>query len=82
MRAVIEKHGEGALEYPAIRTLVVKGQEDLSIRITDFGGGIPQSKLSQVFKYMYSSAPRPNLTSDVYNTQTNAPLVKKLETLD
>ena len=75
MRAIIEHHGEAAKSYPPIQTLVVKGKEDLSIRITDLGGGIPQSKLNHVFKYMYSTAPRPNLTSDVYNTQSNAPLV-------
>lgn len=74
MRAVIEHHGEAAKEYPSIQTLVVKGKEDLSIRITDFGGGIPQSKLPQVFKYMYSTAPRPAIDSDVYSTQTTAPL--------
>ena len=75
MRAVIEHHGEAAKDYPSIKTVVVKGKEDLSIRITDFGGGIPQSKLPQVFKYMYSSAPRPAIDSDVYSTQTTAPLV-------
>ena len=75
MRAIIEYHGEAARTYPKIETLVVKGAEDLSIRITDYGGGIPQSKVSQVFKYMYSSAPKPAITSDVYNTSTNAPLV-------
>lgn len=74
MRAIIEHHGEAAKSYPPIQTLVVKGQEDLSIRITDLGGGIPQSKLNHVFKYMYSSAPRPSITSDVYDTQSNAPL--------
>lgn len=74
MRAVIENYGEAAREYPKIQTLLVKGHEDLSIRITDYGGGIPQSKLSHVFKYMYSSAPRPQITSDIYNTQSNAPL--------
>lgn len=74
MRAVIENYGEDAKEYPKIKTLLVKGREDVSIRITDFGGGIPQSKLSHVFKYMYSSAPRPQITSDVYDTQSNAPL--------
>jgi pyruvate dehydrogenase kinase 2/3/4 len=75
MRAVIEHHGEAAKTYPKIQTLIVKGKEDLSIRITDYGGGIPHSKLSQVFKYMYSTAPRPSITSDVYTASENAPLV-------
>jgi len=74
MRAIIEYHGEAAKSYPKIQTLIVKGKEDLSIRITDYGGGIPRSKLPQVFKYMYSTAPRPSISSDVYSPTENAPL--------
>lgn len=75
MRAVIEHHGEAAKTYPKIKTLVVKGQEDMSIRITDRGGGIPHSKIPLVFRYMYSTAPRPAITSDAYSsTTTIAPL--------
>lgn len=76
MRAIIECHGEAAKSYPKIQTLIVKGKEDLSIRITDYGGGIPRSKLPQVFKYMYSTAPRPSISSDVYSPNENAPLVR------
>lgn len=75
MRAVIEHHGEAAKTYPKIQTLIVKGKEDLSIRITDYGGGIPHAKVPLVFKYMYSTAPRPSLNSDVYAPNENAPLV-------
>ena len=77
-----EYHGEGAKQYPKIKTLVVKGKEDLSIRITDFGGGMSYRQVSQVWKYMYSTAPRPSISSDVYSTQTTAPLVNsKIEAL-
>ena len=76
MRAIIECHGEAAKTYPNIQTLIVKGKEDLSIRITDFGGGIPHAKLPQVFKYMYSTAQSPAISADVYDTtSTQAPLV-------
>ena len=74
MRAVIEYHGQASKSYPKIKTLVVKGNEDLSIRITDFGGGIPHSKIPLVFRYMYSSAPRPAISSDAYSTTSTAPL--------
>jgi len=70
-----EYHGIGAKTYPKIKTLVVKGKEDLSIRITDFGGGMSYRQVSQVWKYMYSTAPRPSISSDVYSTQSSAPLV-------
>ena len=81
MRAVIEFHGEAAKSYPKIQTLIVKGKEDLTIRITDMGGGIPREKLPQVFKYMYTTAPRPDITSDVYSVSTTAPLVFTLSFL-
>lgn len=75
MRAIIEYHGSDSKSYPAIETLVVKGEEDVTIRITDYGGGIPVSKIPVVFKYMYSTASKPTITPDVYSTSVNAPLV-------
>lgn len=75
MRAVIEHHGQDAKSYPKINTLVVMGKEDLTIRITDYGGGITRSKLPFVFKYMYTTAPRPSIEANVYSTQSSAPLV-------
>jgi pyruvate dehydrogenase kinase 2/3/4 len=75
MRATVEHHGQAVREYPKINTLIVKGKEDLTIRITDFGGGIPRSKIPFVFKYMYSTAPRPSIVSNVYSLSNTAPLV-------
>lgn len=75
MRAIIEYHGSAAKTYPAIETLVVKGKEDITIRITDYGGGIPMAKIPLVFKYMYTTAPKPAITSDIYSHGNNAPLV-------
>jgi pyruvate dehydrogenase kinase 2/3/4 len=74
MRAVIEFHGDGARDFPKLKTLIVKGKEDISIRITDFGGGLSYRGVSQIWKYMYSTAPRPSISSDVYSTQSSAPL--------
>jgi len=59
MRAVMESHGEDAVSYPPIRVWVVKGKEDLTIRLSDEGGGIPRSLLPFLFNYMYSTAPQP-----------------------
>lgn len=77
MRAVIEYHGSAAKTYPPIETLVVKGKEDITIRITDQGGGIPVHKIPFVFKYMYTTAPKPAIESDIYSHGSNAPLVIK-----
>lgn len=59
MRAVMESHGEDAESYPPIKVWVVKGVEDLTIRLSDEGGGIPRSLLPLLFNYMYSTAPKP-----------------------
>nr|CAG4644035.1 EOG090X07QN [Lepidurus arcticus] len=60
MRAVVENHGAAAREYPPIETLVVKGEEDITIKLSDRGGGIPRSKMGLLFHYMYSTAPQPS----------------------
>lgn len=61
MRATVELH-EGKREgYPSIKTLVTLGKEDLSIKISDQGGGVPLRKIDRLFNYMYSTAPRPSL---------------------
>lgn len=38
---------------------VVKGAEDLSIKICDRGGGVSRTVLERLFYYMYSTAPPP-----------------------
>ncbi|NXU60342.1 PDK3 kinase, partial [Horornis vulcanius] len=61
MRATVELH-EGKKEAcPSIKTLVTLGKEDLSIKISDQGGGVPLRKIDRLFNYMYSTAPRPSL---------------------
>ncbi|KAK6970395.1 pyruvate dehydrogenase (acetyl-transferring) kinase isozyme 3 mitochondrial [Biomphalaria glabrata] len=58
MRAVTEYHSdEGPM--PLIKVMIVKGQEDVTIKISDQGGGIPRSKIDLLFQYMYSTAPQP-----------------------
>uniref|UniRef100_A0A0B7AGD7 Protein-serine/threonine kinase n=1 Tax=Arion vulgaris TaxID=1028688 RepID=A0A0B7AGD7_9EUPU len=58
MRAATELHIEEE-QIPPLVVMIVKGQEDLSIKISDQGGGISRSKLDFVFQYMYSTAPQP-----------------------
>ncbi|BFZ22683.1 hypothetical protein BsWGS_25722 [Bradybaena similaris] len=58
MRASTEHHIEEE-HIPPLNVMIIKGQEDLSVKISDQGGGIPRSKLELVFQYMYSTAPQP-----------------------
>lgn len=61
MRATVELHEDRKEGYPAVKTLVTLGKEDLSIKISDLGGGVPLRKIDRLFNYMYSTAPRPSL---------------------
>ncbi|XP_043928236.1 pyruvate dehydrogenase kinase, isozyme 3 isoform X2 [Protopterus annectens] len=60
MRATVELHDEERA-YPPIKALVTLGKEDLSIKISDHGGGVPLRKIDRLFNYMYSTAPSPSL---------------------
>lgn len=59
MRAVMETHQDSG-DIPPINVTIVKGKEDISVKISDLGGGIARSQVDQLFKYMYSTAPQPS----------------------
>ncbi|XP_077150779.1 pyruvate dehydrogenase kinase, isozyme 3 isoform X2 [Ranitomeya variabilis] len=61
MRATVEQYEGRAEALPPVKTLVTLGKEDLSIKISDQGGGVPLRKIDRLFNYMYSTAPRPSL---------------------
>uniref|UniRef100_A0A1B6HGU3 Protein-serine/threonine kinase n=1 Tax=Homalodisca liturata TaxID=320908 RepID=A0A1B6HGU3_9HEMI len=61
MRAVVEHHSESNTDqYPPIQVTVVRGKEDICVKMSDRGGGIPRSLTDQLFHYMYSTAPQPS----------------------
>jgi hypothetical protein len=41
---------------PSIRVVIVKGAEDVTIKVADRGGGIPRSKMPKVWKFAHSTA--------------------------
>ncbi|XP_055919274.1 pyruvate dehydrogenase (acetyl-transferring) kinase, mitochondrial isoform X1 [Eupeodes corollae] len=59
MRAVLEYHDHDN-KLPPIQVVIVQGKEDICVKISDQGGGIPRSQTDQLFKYMYSTAPQPS----------------------
>ncbi|XP_034401715.1 pyruvate dehydrogenase kinase, isozyme 4 isoform X1 [Cyclopterus lumpus] len=58
MRATVETH-EMSLTLPPIKVRVSLGTEDLTIKMSDRGGGVPLRKIERLFSYMYSTAPSP-----------------------
>uniref|UniRef100_A0A8B9KDX7 Protein-serine/threonine kinase n=1 Tax=Astyanax mexicanus TaxID=7994 RepID=A0A8B9KDX7_ASTMX len=63
MRATVELHENSEKGLPPVKALVTLGKEDLSIKISDQGGGVPLRKIDRLFNYMYSTAPTPRLNS-------------------
>lgn len=63
MRATIEHYGEDAKRIPAVNVIVVKTADDVTIKISDRGGGIPMKDMKKVFQYLYTTAPNPIITS-------------------
>ncbi|XP_065053487.1 probable [pyruvate dehydrogenase (acetyl-transferring)] kinase, mitochondrial isoform X2 [Rhopilema esculentum] len=59
MRAVIEYHGADNVDLPRINVLIGKGNEDLTIQVSDKGGGITRSQIENLFMYHYTTAPQP-----------------------
>lgn len=65
LRATIEHHSKlnpgvplEDIEYPPIKIIAAKGDEDITIKISDEGGGIPRSAVPLVWTYFYTSAER------------------------
>ena len=47
LRAVVERYKDSDVQPPAIRVVVAEGSEDVCIKISDEGGGIPRSGLKK-----------------------------------
>ncbi|KAI3469213.1 hypothetical protein Pfo_025876 [Paulownia fortunei] len=59
LRAVQERFMDSDKVAPPIRIIVADGLEDVTIKVSDEGGGIPRSGLPRIFTYLYSTAKNP-----------------------
>ena len=50
------KHRYPVADVPAVQITIAKGQEDVTFRIRDQGGGIPKHRLSKVWNYSFTTA--------------------------
>jgi pyruvate dehydrogenase kinase 2/3/4 len=58
MRATCEfSEKRGVAELPVVKCDIFKTKEDITIKISDQGGGISRREKRKVFNYMYSTAP-------------------------
>lgn len=75
LRAVVERHGQDKDEFPVTKVIVAEGKEDITIKISDEGGGIPRSAIPLVWTYMYTTVDQtPNLDPDFNKSDFKAPM--------
>ncbi|KAJ1991020.1 [Pyruvate dehydrogenase (acetyl-transferring)] kinase isozyme 2 [Dimargaris cristalligena] len=74
LRATVELYGPDADNYPPIKIVVAEGQEDITIKVSDEGGGISRSALPMVWTYMYTTAEAQPLDPDFNQTDFKAPM--------
>lgn len=66
LRAVQDNFEDSDKDAPDIRLVVAEGAEDITIKVSDEGGGIPRSGLPRIWTYLYSTAdsPLPDMDAD------------------
>ncbi|GHJ84282.1 hypothetical protein NliqN6_0684 [Naganishia liquefaciens] len=75
LRAVVERHGvENEDNFPPVKVVVVEGKEDLTIKISDEGGGIPRSAMPQIWTYMYTTMQEAQDLENVAQNDFKAPM--------
>uniref|UniRef100_A0A7S0YCT3 Protein-serine/threonine kinase n=1 Tax=Pseudo-nitzschia delicatissima TaxID=44447 RepID=A0A7S0YCT3_9STRA len=58
-RATVKRHlenGDTNEKIPPIKIVIVKGVEDVTIKIADRGGGIPRSQMAEIWRFAHSTA--------------------------
>lgn len=78
LRAVVERFGADAedrgVAYPSIKVIVVEGSEDITIKISDEGGGIPRRSVPLVWTYMYTTMSGQSIDQDYHAGDFQAPM--------
>mmetsp|Transcript_21064 Transcript_21064/g.25291 ORF Transcript_21064/g.25291 Transcript_21064/m.25291 type:complete len:384 (+) Transcript_21064:200-1351(+) len=76
LRAVQDRFQDSDSTPPPVRVIIAEGGEDVTIKVSDEGGGIPRSGLPHIWTYMYSTAssPLPQEADELELSQTPAVL--------
>lgn len=72
---IVDAHGNEIDNYPPVKLIVAHGNEDITIKISDEGGGIPRSEVPYVWTYMYTTVEStPSLEPDFNKSDFKAPM--------
>jgi pyruvate dehydrogenase kinase 2/3/4 len=53
LRATVNFHGVDKNEFPPVEVVIARGRSDVTIKISDRGGGIPFDKVRDAMIYMF-----------------------------
>ncbi len=71
---MVEQHGVDCENYPPVKVIVAEGTEDITIKISDEGGGIARSALPLIWTFMYTTAAPESVDQDFQGTDFKAPM--------
>lgn len=75
LRAVVEQHGSETEKFPITKVIIAEGKEDITIKVSDEGGGIARSAIPLVWTYMYTTVEEtPSLDPDFDKSDFKAPM--------
>lgn len=75
LRAVVERNGvDNEDSFPPIKVVVVEGSEDITIKISDEGGGIPRSAIPLIWTYLYTTMSDEGLEANIDQSDFKAPM--------
>jgi len=74
LRAVVERFGVDYEDYPPIKVVVVEGKEDITIKISDEGGGISRSAIPLIWTYMYTTMENQGIEDGFQASDFKAPM--------
>jgi len=71
MRATVEWHGVDS-DFPPIKVIIADGNdnEDVVIKVSDEGGGIPRSNMKKIWSYLFTTAD-PSIQEGMVGVQAN-----------
>lgn len=64
MQATINANWDKLDELPPIKVLICQSDNDITVKISDLGGGVDRTTAEKMFKYLYTTSPKASLTKE------------------
>jgi len=64
MQATVNNNWDKLDKLPPIKVLICQSDNDITIKISDLGGGVDRTTAEKMFKYLYTTSPKASLTKE------------------